>query len=260
MMNFDQIKNWFPENVRKIQYARYIYREYLQYIILDHLANSKYAGNLNFIGGTSLRLIHGINRFSEDLDFDHKKLSRKEFTAMTDALINFLLSIGYNIKADDKEKDSDLNAYRRNLVFPELLYYNKLSPFKEEKFLIKIESQDQKKKYQSEKVLMKGCGYVFYFNTPPLPVLCSMKISALLNRQKGRDFYDTMFLLGKTDADYGFFSKESGIKDKRSLKAALLNLCEKTNLKNKSKDFEHLLLNTSLSKQILNFPDFVKDL
>ncbi len=258
MIDFEQIKKWFSANFQQKQYARFILREYLQFMILDFLANSKYVKNLCFIGGTNLRLIHGIDRFSEDLDFDHKGLNRDDFMTMTDSVIKFLKKSGYSVKADDKEKDKELNAFRRNIVFPEFLFDNKLSAFKEEKILIKIESQNQGINYIPEKILVKGCGFVFQLNSPSLDVLCAMKISALLNRKKGRDFFDTMFLLEKSFPDYDFLSATVGIKDKIELKQALLSLCETTNIKHKSKDFEHLLFNSSQSNRILLFKEFVE--
>jgi len=258
MIDFEQIKTWFPENSQQKQYARFILREYLQFQILDFLSNSKYAQHLCFIGGTNLRLIHGIDRFSEDLDFDHKDFGRTDFMALTDSIIIFLKKSGYGVSADDKEKDNDLKAFRRSIVFPEFLFQHNLSPFKDEKFLIKFESQNQGINYSPEKTLVRGCGFIFHFNTPPLPVLCSMKISALMNRSKGRDFFDAMFLLGKTDPDYGFLSETIDVHNKPELKQALLSLIEKVNIRHKSKDFEHLLFNSAYSNRILLFKDFTE--
>ena len=59
-------------------------KEYLQLLILDHLSTTPYIHKVTFIGGTNLRLIQGIDRFSEDLDFDCKDLNEEEFLAMTD--------------------------------------------------------------------------------------------------------------------------------------------------------------------------------
>ena len=258
MIDFEQIKTWFPAEFQQKQYARFILREYFQYQILDFLSDSKYAKDLCFIGGTSLRLIHGIDRFSEDLDFDIKNITRSNFLDMTDSLIRFLKNSGYNVIANDKEKENELNAFRRNILFPEFLYQHNLSAFKEEKFLIKIESQNQEIIYSYEKALIKGCGYIFHFNIPTIAVLCSMKISALINRNKGRDFFDVMFLLQKTEPDYNFLSKAISIKNKKQLRQKLLSLCESVNIKNKSKDFEHLVFNISQSKRILLFKDFIE--
>lgn len=256
MINIEQILSYYPEQLQKTKKV-HIIREFLQFMLLNHLSNSKYAKDICFIGGTNLRLIHGIDRFSEDLDFDHKNMSRTKFVNMTDSLIKHLQNNGVNVIADDKSRDARIVAFRRNLIFPQFLYNNGLSPFKDAKFLIKIESQDQGVEYKPEIFLMNGGGYIFNIPAAPNKVLCSMKIAALLNRQKGRDFYDTMFLLSKTQPDYAFLKERTGISSPQELKKALLQTAKNTDLKHKSKDFEHLIIDRNNSKKILLFPDFI---
>ena len=141
MIGFSEIEKQFPSRVHNQNFYQYMVKEYFQYKMLDIIFNSKSAGKLSFIGGTSLRILHGNDRFSEDLDFDSFNLSRKEFIQFTDSVIKRLQNEGINIAAEDKEKDLTINAFRRNLVFPGLLYDLKLTGNKEQKFLIKIESQ-----------------------------------------------------------------------------------------------------------------------
>ena len=64
-------------------------KEYIQLLILDFLSTTPFIKKIVFIGGTNLRLVKGIDRFSEDLDFDCKDFSKEEFMEMTDAVINF---------------------------------------------------------------------------------------------------------------------------------------------------------------------------
>jgi len=160
------------------------------------------------------------------------------------------------VKPGDKTSDK-LTAYRRSLYFPELLFDLGLSGYKEERFLIKVESEDQQVQYQPVMTTIKGCGFYFTFPVPSDPVLCAMKISALLSRQKGRDFYDCMFLLGQTQPDYSFLSARNGIRDLSELKAAIGNLLNTVNLPHKAKDFEHLLFHKENSKKILLMADLV---
>jgi len=82
-----------------------------------------------------------------------------------------------------------------------------------------------------------------------------MKISALLSRQKGRDFYDLMFLLSFTRPDYNFLTARKQIKDPSELKQALTEMLAHTDLKKKSRDFEHLLFQKTNNLRILNFPE-----
>ena len=44
-------------------------KEYVQLLILDYLSASMYVKKITFIGGTNLRLVKGIDRFSKVLVF-----------------------------------------------------------------------------------------------------------------------------------------------------------------------------------------------
>jgi hypothetical protein len=91
MMQLDAIRNFFPADIReRAPLQKYLLKEYIQLLILDFLSTTPFIKKIAFIGGTNLRLVKGIDRFSEDLDFDCKDLSKEEFMAMTDAVLNFL--------------------------------------------------------------------------------------------------------------------------------------------------------------------------
>jgi len=257
MTELQQIKNYFPADIQENPiFRKYMLKEYVQLLILDFLSSSAHIGKITFIGGTNLRLVKGIDRFSEDLDFDCKNLSESDFLKMTDDILVFLQRSGFRVETRDK-KNEKLKAFRRNIYFPELLFEMGLSEYKEERFLIKIETQNQGFDYKQNIVNIKRLGFFFPFPVPPDSVLCAMKISALLARAKGRDFYDTMFLLQQTEPDYQYLAERCNIKNKTELKVALLDVIEKTNLKLKSQDFEHLMFNKEKSQKILLFKDFV---
>ena len=107
---------------------------------------------------------------------------------------------------------------------------------------------------------IKGCGFFFSFPVLTGQVMCAMKISALLSRQKGRDFYDTMFLMGQNMPDFAFLSAKCGIHNLDELKKAFSNLLIKVDLNKKAKDFEHLIFQERNSKRILLFGEFVEGL
>jgi predicted nucleotidyltransferase component of viral defense system len=107
---------------------------------------------------------------------------------------------------------------------------------------------------------IKGCGFYFSFPVPEDGVLCAMKISALLSRQKGRDFYDAMFLLGQTSPDYSFLSTRCGILDLKELKEAIATMLTIVKLNQKARDFEHLLFQKTNSQRILAFAEFIDGL
>ncbi len=257
MINPEQIKAFFPPYVSaNPALTKYILKEYLQMLMLDYLVSSEFMNRLVFIGGTNLRLAKGIDRFSEDLDFDCKGLSEHDFDRMTDGVTQFLLRNGYHVENRDQTWPK-LCAFRRNMYFPGLLYELGLSPHREERFLIKIEAEDQGMDYSPTMTYVKSCGMFFAIPSPSDPVLCSMKISALISRQKGRDFYDTMFLLAQTQPDYSFLGARHGIHNAKELKEALLAICDKTDLRRKARDFEHLCFRQQNNKRILQFREFV---
>jgi predicted nucleotidyltransferase component of viral defense system len=226
---------------------------------LNYLSTTSIVRKLVFIGGTNLRLVKGIDRFSEDLDFDCKNLSAEEFMTMTDGIICFLNNSGFNAQPKDKENEQ-LKAFRRSIYFPELLFEMGLSAHREERFMMKIESQDQQIGYTPTVAHIQGCGYFFPVPVPPDGVLCSMKLSALLTRAKGRDFYDAMFLLMQSKPDYDFLKAHCGVADLKELKARIAALLQTVDLRNKQRDFEHLLFEKSNSAKILQFGDFMREM
>jgi len=206
MIDIKQICGYFPGTVRgNASFHKHMLKEYLQLMILDYLSSSPYAGKLCFIGGTNLRLFHGIDRFSEDLDFDCRNMTEAEFRTMTDDVLFFLRMNDFNVETRDRE-NSKLTAFRRNYYFPGLLFEMNLTGHRDERFLIKIEAQDQGVNYAPVMTDVKACGFFFPIQVPPIGVLCSMKLSALVTRAKGRDFYDAMFLLSQTQPDYEFLT------------------------------------------------------
>jgi len=260
MISLDQIKNFYPAAMAEnAAFQKHILKEYLQLLILDYLSSTEHIRKVAFIGGTNLRLTKGIDRFSEDLDFDCQKLSEEEFIRMSDDVLIFLQRSGLNVKAREREK-SGLQAFRRSLYFPELLFHLGLSGHREARFLLKIEAQDQQIPYEPVMEFIKGCGFFFPFPAPPEAVLCAMKIAAMLARGKGRDYYDVMFLLSRTEPDYQFLASCCDIRNMAELKAAVEKALQTVDLRRKQKDFEHLLFHRDNSRRILHFAEFIHTL
>lgn len=260
MIQLELIKNYFPAQIRDdASHQKHMLKEYLQLLILDFISATPYVEKITFIGGTNLRLIKGIDRFSEDLDFDCKNLSKEEFFEMTDAILLFLQRSGLRAEVRDRENER-LKAFRRNIHFPEILFDLGLTGHRDERFLIKVESQDQQIFYEQVMVNIKGCGFYFPFPVPSDGILCSMKLSAMLTRHKGRDFYDAMFLLAQTKPDYSFLAQRHGIHNLEELKAATAEMLESVDLNMKKRDFEHLLFNKKNSGRILSVVDFFQEL
>lgn len=123
MIDIDIIRNYFPEPLRSsASFDKLLLKEYLQLMILDFISSSEYASGLCFIGGTNLRLIQKIDRFSENLDFDCKDMTKEDFMGLTDKVVSFLRRNGLNVETRDKDNPK-LTAFRRNLYFPLFLPY-----------------------------------------------------------------------------------------------------------------------------------------
>lgn len=260
MISIENIRNFFPEVIRnEARFRKYMLMEYLQLMILDHLSSSPWIRKLTFIGGTSIRLTRGIDRFSEDLDFDCKELTPEEFTAMTDGIVRFLNRSGFRTETRDQES-TRLKAFRRSIIFPELLFELGLSGHREERFLVKVEAQDQLVHYIPEIAYIKGGGYFFPMPVPPAGVLSAMKVTAMLDRRKGRDFYDVMFLLSQALPDFGFLMQRRRIPDMPTLKEAAEDVFNSVDLKVKRRDFEHLLFLPENSARILHCREFFSNL
>lgn len=142
--------------------------------------------------------------------------------------------------------------------FPELMFDLGLTGHREERFLIKIEIQDQGIAYTPVTVNIKGCGFFFDIQVPPDGILCAMKICAMLSRAKGRDFYDVMFLLSQTKPDFEFLKKRCGIASMDELRASVAALLSTIDLRQKQVDFEHLLMKKEDSHGILQFGEFIQ--
>ena len=260
MIDIEYIRSFFPPAIaRESRFDRYMLKEYLQLLILDHLTTTPYINKVVFIGGTNLRLIQGIDRFSEDLDFDCKDLSENEFMAMTDSVVQYLRQNNVEVETRDKP-NPHLTAYRRNLYFPQMLFDLGLTGHRDERFLLKIEAQDQGVQYQPVVANVNRMGFFFGIQVPPVDVLCAMKFAAILSRQKGRDFYDALFLLSKTKPNMVFLKARVGISTPEELKAAIAERLKEVDLNHKKRDFMHLLFNETNAERILQFEEVIVDI
>lgn len=84
-----------------------------------------------------------------------------------------------------------------------------------------------------------------------------MKTGAVLERGKGRDYYDFIFLSGLTDPDFGYLEKRFGIVNHTQLNERILASCETTDFTLKSRDFEKLVFDPSETKKVLLFKKYI---
>ena len=259
MISFDEIKSLFAEPLRRNpSLFEYLLKEYFHYKMLDIIFSSEYASKLSFIGGTNLRILHHIQRFSEDLDFDCSNLSRDEFLNLTDKVIDRLKQEGIKVEAEDKEKDHKLAAFRRNITFPGLMFELGLTGHREKKILIKIECEPHYYDYEPIKPIIHKFNVFTQIFAPSPDILLSMKTGAVLERGKGRDYYDFIFLAGITDPDFGYLKIKFGITNHIQLYERILESCETTDFGLKSRDFEKLVFDPAETKKVLLFKEYIR--
>jgi len=253
MLDIKQIESFYPEYLWS--FKKNLLREYLQYKILEIVFDSKFGEKLSFMGGTAVHIIHGNTRFSEDLDFDNLGLNKKEFGQLSLLVQKKLQLEGYKVEI----KNIFSGAYRCYIRIPDILFENGISRHKDEKLLIQIDTEPQKYQYSPDKIIISKFDVFLRINVVPVDVLLSQKIYAIFKRKRsmGRDFYDAVFLSGKTKPDPGYLQLKLNIKDMNELKIRLLDICSKHNFKNLARDVEQFLFTPSDSKKVIFFYDYI---
>jgi len=259
MISFDEIRSFFADSLRKNpSHFEFMLKDYFHYRMLDMIFSGEFASKLCFIGGTNLRILYQIQRFSEDLDFDCFNLSREEFISLTDKVIYRLKQEGIKVEAEDKEKDKKLAAFRRNIIFPGLMFDLGLTGHREKKLLIKIECEPHNYKYEPIKPIIQKFNVFTQIFAPSPDILLSMKTGAVLERGKGRDYYDFIFLSGITDPDFGYLESKFGITNQTQLYERILVTIETTDFVIKSRDFEKLVFDPTETKKVLFFKEYIR--
>lgn len=256
MFDLKQIESFYPNNLRP--FKKNLLREYLQYKILEIIYDSKFGEKLFFMGGTATRIIHSNTRFSEDLDFDNLGLTKEDFEQLSRLIKRKLKLEGYPVETKNVFK----GAYRCYIRIADVLFENELSGHRAEKLLIQLDTEPQGFNYQPEKVILNKFDVFLRINAVPLDILLSQKIYAIFTRPRpmGRDFYDTVFLLGKTKPNFDYLKLKLEIKNMIALKNNLLSRCKDFNFKHLAQAVEPFLFVPADLKKVLLFPDYIKSL
>lgn len=170
-------------------------REALQAVILASLQRSGAMRSLAFQGGTALRFLHSLPRFSEDLDF---ALERPEADYKLEDLAR-------RIKADFQREGLDLelrmNASRTVhslwLRFPGLLFDLGLSPLRDQILAIKLEIDTRPPAGAGLETSIVRLHRILNLQHHDKASLLAGNLHAVLERNylKGRDIYDLVWYL-----------------------------------------------------------------
>ena len=174
-------------------------REALQLLSLKIIQDKGCFANLAFVGGTALRVIYDMRRFSEDLDFSVIDKNGYDFRKIISKLEREVKLGGLKIEA---KLNVDKTVQSGMLKFPGLLKALGISELEAQKLSIKLEvASNPPKGWQIENTVVNKI-YVLNITHFTIPSLYATKIHACFFRRyvKGRDFYDLLWYLGKKAA------------------------------------------------------------
>ena len=172
-------------------------REYLQARMLQFLSLNGQMNMIAFMGGTALRFVYGVPRYSEDLDFALElRPDDYSFDALIDGVTRGFEREAYQVEVPKRAQRT--NVHKAFVKFPGLLYELGLSPHEHQVLSVKLEVDTNPP---------AGAGLEVTQVTRFVPVrvlhhdratLFAGKIAAVLARKytKGRDLYDLMWYLG----------------------------------------------------------------
>ncbi len=254
MLEIEQIASFYPENLRP--FRRNLLREYLQFKILETIYDSGFGRNLVFMGGSAIHIVHGNTRFSEDLDFDNRGLEESAFDSLIAAIKTSLTRMGYRLEY----RNVCRNAFRSYLKFSDLLFESKISAYKHEKLNIRIDTEPQKFEYIPDKFILSKFDVFQRISVVPSGILLAQKIYCLFSRSRGlgRDFFDSVFLFGKTKPNMDYLREKMGIKNSRELKRRLIKKCESINFIRLAKDIEPFVYDHRETKRVSDFLEFIR--
>jgi predicted nucleotidyltransferase component of viral defense system len=182
-------------------------REILQEIALLGLWRSKFFDKAAFYGGTALRILYGLDRFSEDMDFSLlSPMDDFDLSVYTTALQKELAAFGFDVRIDQRDKGAE-SAVQSAFLKANTL--NQLLVIETSEELLKTIHRGQILKIKLEidtdpppefethtRYLLQPIP--FAVRTYTLPDLFAGKMHAILCRRwkkrvKGRDWYDLVW-------------------------------------------------------------------
>lgn len=186
-------------------YIRSLLKEFLQIYVLNFIyLNQKYNKIFVFTGGTCLRHCFGLNRLSEDLDFDLKKpinVTELKNSVETHFKTEFMYE---DLLTSVLQKDRQLL-----LKFPVLRDLGLATQSESDLLYVKIDLSPMASDIFGENTTLKSINNFNYLVTHyDLPSLMANKIVTVLTRQrflgkentkviKGRDYFDLLWFLNK---------------------------------------------------------------
>jgi len=171
-------------------------REYLQTLILRSFHESEAFRPLAFVGGTALRFLHGLPRFSEDLDFSLVTADGYAGREWMSKVKRDLTLGGLNAEVTWNDRKAVHTAWVR---LPGILHDAGLAAMPDQKLAIKLEIDTRPPAGARCERRVISRHLTFLVQYYDLPSLLSGKLHAAITRRyaKGRDWYDLMWYLSR---------------------------------------------------------------
>ena len=182
-------------------------REILQEIALLGLWRSKFFDKAAFYGGTALRILYGLDRFSEDMDFSLlTPMDDFDLSAYTTALQKELAAFGFDVRIHQRDKSAESavqSAFLKDNTLNQLLVIETSEELLKTvhrgqilKIKLEIDTDPPPEFETHTRYLLQPIP--FAVRTYTLPDLFAGKMHAILcrrwkNRVKGRDWYDLVW-------------------------------------------------------------------
>lgn len=176
------------------QHKRNAIFEVYQQVILAGLYNGGFFNEAAFYGGTCLRIFHGLQRFSEDMDFSLLAPNENfDFTQYFQPIIDQFALVGREVEIRKKDKKHFGKVESAFLKDNTDVYDITFQTEKSVKIKIEVDTQPPLKFKTEQKLLLLPQSFMTRCFT--LPTLFAGKMHALVyrawkNRVKGRDWYD----------------------------------------------------------------------
>ncbi len=205
------IKEWIeeynPQNEEEILSAL---REIMQEITLAGLSRTNFFEKATFYGGTALRILYGLDRYSEDMDFSLLKPEPNfSIEPYFKAILAEFQSLGLTVSIKEKTKTKQTaidsaflkaETIWKEIVLEDIIKETGVRSNKNLKIKIEVDRQPPLNFQTEEKLLLRP--FSFYVKCFTKSSLFAGKMHALLfrkwkNRVKGRDWYDLEWYVKK---------------------------------------------------------------
>lgn len=183
------------ENVSNAFHRKNVTREFLQARILLSLQDHGAFTNWAFVGGTALRFLFRLPRYSEDLDFSLVRPGEDaRFERLMSAVKSDLQAETYTVETKVRTEKTVAGAFIR---FPGLLFELGLSPHRDENLSVRVEIDTQPPEGAGTVTRLIRRFTMLNLLHYDKASLFSRKLHAILSRKytKGRDLYDLAWYL-----------------------------------------------------------------